>query len=436
MGNDYDFIAGGHAVITFEGKGVSDSVGKQQKGSTSTTTAWYPWGADNNLPNELVKIVFANDIKPQLLKNERNFIYGGGLAFCKKEFVDGKEVRRFIDLKTEYPQVYEWYKQNKTKVKKALKRSIYNYVYFKNYFVEFILIKGGPTGRGRTIKSFQVRDCNYMRAELIGDSGNIENYFHSVHFGVEESKAKSNNTKIPAYEEDSPTGKVKFIYHGKDDQPGQPYYPLPEYYGTINWTKLSNKIPLWHDAGIENGYNPRVHIEVNTKYFDTCKDEEEKNAKYQRLKQEIDTFMKSVDGNAKAFISKFESSLDGKEMRYVKITPLKNELSDEAYTKLYEQSTKSNIRGHDIHPTLANVSESGKLSSGSEMRNAFNVHVALKTPMARECVLEFMEVIKEINGWPDELEFWFKDVEIVTTDNNKSGVQEKSEEANETNETE
>jgi hypothetical protein len=73
--------------------------------------------------------------------------------------------------------------------------------------------------------------------------------------------------------------------------------------------------------------------------------------------------------------------------------------------------------------TLAAVDTQGKLSSGSEMRNAYLVYMALKTNAIRSLLLQPLLEIKKINGWVGEVEFGFEDIEITKLDSNPTGSQ-------------
>jgi hypothetical protein len=115
-----------------------------------------------------------------------------------------------------------------------------------------------------------------------------------------------------------------------------------------------------------------------------------------------------------------------KEYDGIKIEPIKFDMKDSALLELFEKTNQANISSQGIHPTLANVETAGKLSSGSEMRNAFNFYVNTKTPRPRRLILKMMDAICRFNGWdvkyPD-LKFTFEDFTLTKLDDNKSGVQ-------------
>jgi hypothetical protein len=78
---------------------------------------------------------------------------------------------------------------------------------------------------------------------------------------------------------------------------------------------------------------------------------------------------------------------------------------------------------NNIDPTLAGYDITGKLSSGSEKRNSYLIHIALKTPMPRKILLKWLYDVRDLNGWPPDMVFAFKDIEITTLDVNPTGTQ-------------
>ncbi len=152
-----------------------------------------------------------------------------------------------------------------------------------------------------------------------------------------------------------------------------------------------------------------------------------------KAKQELlDTINTWLAGNKNAGRS-FHSSYrvhgpSGKEFGGIKITPIKYDMKDEALIRLFDKSNEANMSSQGVHPTLANIQTQGKLSSGSEIRNAFLMYVAIKTPVPRRILLKPLHQVRRMNGWnqkyPNIKGFMFKDIEIQKLDVEKTGKSE------------
>jgi len=155
-------------------------------------------------------------------------------------------------------------------------------------------------------------------------------------------------------------------------------------------------------------------------YFEQFSKEKREDAKA-KLRKEMNDWLAGSENVGKAFVSYVKQN--GLEADKWKISSLEAKLNDEAFTILFEQSNMAMTSAHGLHPTLAAVETQGKLSSGSEMRNAYLVYMALKTKNTRAILLEPLYEIKKINNWPDEVQFGFEDIEITKLDTNPTGSQ-------------
>lgn len=84
----------------------------------------------------------------------------------------------------------------------------------------------------------------------------------------------------------------------------------------------------------------------------------------------------------------------------------------------------ANISAQAIHPTLANIETAGKLSSGTEIRNAFLMYLIIAAPVYRDMLQEVVELVKQENGWPTDIQYAIRDAELTTLAENPAGVQQ------------
>jgi hypothetical protein len=127
--------------------------------------------------------------------------------------------------------------------------------------------------------------------------------------------------------------------------------------------------------------------------------------------------------------------MHGKPMPGVKITPLNNNNPSGEYIELDKQANINQASGHGINPVLAGIDTGGKLGgSGSEMRIAYQLHIALNTPIPRKLILKPFHLIHKLKGWnvtkPNRY-FDFLEIDITTLDENPTLYSKVSKDFNE-----
>jgi hypothetical protein len=403
------------AIVTFDVG--ADRLQTDGMGAKENARGWVEWyKKDANLtPDNIIRTLFSNNINSGILQTRRDFTMGNGLTLYRHEIVDGKKETVLLDLNL-YPEIKDFFAVSD--INSLLRKATLDLLYFGNSFVEFIY------NRGKTIESIHHHDASTVRSGIM-KNGFVDKFFVCDEWTKpvlnEKNLSEGNVFIISGYNKKYPDRSFpKAIMHLKGYTPGFPYYPMPDWYGAINWIRLANEIPLWHLSGIQNGYNIRWHIEVPMSYFEQFPKEKREDAKA-KLRKEMNDWLAGSENVGKAFVSYVKQN--GLEADKWKISSLEAKLNDEAFTILFEQSNMAMTSAHGLHPTLAAVETQGKLSSGSELRNAYLVYMALKTKNTRAILLEPLYEIKKINNWPDEVQFGFEDIEITKLDTNPTGSQ-------------
>lgn len=401
------------------------SLVKIRTGGDDMPEIWY-WGKANDLPTRREAIVRNNNIVGQLIGTKRNIVLGNGLVAFKEHFEDGEIRKEYVP----YPDGAQEFFDH-VNIKKYLRKACKNLLFQANVFTEFTRNLGGD------IRSIRVHDCQKMRAERQTSSGHINNYFWSGKWH-KKNDPENKIVKIPAYKFKEERRQPKFILHTLDELIHDDYYGIPVWWGDRNWIALSNCIPIFHIANLKHGYTIRYHIEVPFDYFkdystdnNTPKQKAAAKKKEETAKQDfidnINEFLASAENAGRAVFTQYEINRAlGKEFPGIKITPLKVDMKDEALLKLFEKSNEANISAQGVHPTLAAIQTQGKLSSGSEIRNAFIMYVAIHAPQLRDILLEPIELVHKINGWDPEIKWGFRDIEITDLAENKEGKKEVS----------
>ncbi len=398
------------SAITFE----AGSTGKSSSGGKEKY--WAYWfnntnaAASDKEPQLLLDLIRNNNLHMPLLNTNVDFLVGNGVGLFKETNVNGK-----VKLDVAHDPIIEaWLDRNN--VDEQMDRLATDFKFTGNFFLEGIL-----TG-DRKVYSIKHQHASDCRAEIINPrTGKIEHYFIGDFVSgtakyLPKDPDKSTIRRVRAFNRVYPAS--KFIWHGKKYFTGQKYYGIPEWWGVKNWLLLANQIPIFHLSGLTKGYNIRWHIKVPLSYFEQFP-ENERDAREDELMQQLDALLSGAENHGKAFISRF--SQDNRYPEW-KIEPLTGELYDEAYKDIFAQSNTALSSSDGVDPSLAGYDTTGKLSSGSEKKNSYNIHIALKTPRPRKLLLAWLKDVQRINGWDPTIKFAFKDFEITNVDENPTGI--------------
>jgi len=239
----------------------------------------------------------------------------------------------------------------------------------------------------------ETKRCRHVRAARHNRSGKVATWFWFGYWGRRHSNDNKNLLEpitVKAYNPKKVQG--TFMHHTYDPLLFDDYYAHPKYWGAKTWISLANAIPLFHLNNLENGYNVRFHIEIPIGYFaDTTVTYETEELKEEAIKNEeaarqefldlVNNFLSGIENAGRALFTTYDyNETLGKEYPGIKITPIDFDMKDEALIKLFEASNTAAVSSQGVHPTLAAIAQAGKLSSGSEMRNAYNIYLAVKTP--------------------------------------------------------
>lgn len=433
--DDIIYLEGTKALIRFSDQdgSVCDDVGKLQSISVAQTDASgdnqsykiKAWGRNNRQPQDREDLVKGNNIVGELIKTKRDIILGSSLQPYRLVYENGKKRMEFVEMPPEAQEFFQ-----RVDIEKYLLAAANNLVKHSNVFTEFIRAKNGQ------IYSIKCLEARHLRAGEQNNQGQIENYFWCGSWGYSRKESKSwPITRIPAYlgEEEQ---QAKFILHTGDDLLTDEYYYIPSWWGSRDWIELANAIPVFHKANLGHGYSIRYHVEVPKDYFSNNTTgqqsmenrEQAKQARDAARKEFVDNlnkFLQGMENAGRTVITEYEiNRAAGKEFSGIKIKPLDVNLQDEALLKLFDRSNQANISGQGIHPTLAAIESQGKLSSGSELRNALIVYTAIKTPNPRKILLKALDLVHQVNGWPADIKWTFSNIEVTTLDENPTATQE------------
>lgn len=418
---DHEAVATFGAAIPFNNEDVAPGAIKSES-SGDVTARIRQWGKKNNLPQMREDLVSGSNIVPALLNTKRDMLLGAGLMAYRERFEDGALAIDEIDMP---PVIASWIEE--AGFEKELRSAARELEWHANVFTEFVMDKGGR------VKSIRTKECTEVRAEEKTVDNVIKNFYWSAGWGVSSQKEEFQKKiiRIPAY--DPAQKQKKFLLHtGNDTCRTDKYYFSPAWWSGWQWIDLANTIPHFHRSNLQHGYTIRYHIEIPEDYFETddidsrtpedvgnALDVQETRKK--DLINHLNEFLAGAKNAGRAFVSTYRTDL-GKEFPGIKITAIKTDLQDKALIELFTASNQANISAQAIHPVLAAIETQGKLSSGSEIRNAFTMYMAIKAPTQRNILLEPLRLVGKINGWPADVKIGFRDIKLTTLDESKTGT--------------
>jgi hypothetical protein len=400
-------LPGAQAIVELTGSDKAQDVGYGAAPFSQGGLKVAPWGPDNDQPRKMLELVHNNHLKPQLITTARDFVLGSRLGVFERSIVDGKErVELVIDSEME-----DWFELIEGEM--VLQSLAYNLETFANCFSVLSLESKSY------VEAIQSFDCTVVRA-LVTTKPTPEKY--ALHhdwrnFRADEAKI------LPVFDPRNPSKFGECIVHGRDWTPGQKYYDIPPYWGTRQWTKVSNKIARFHEAGLDNGYNVKYHIKIPAGYFDQFGDTPEARKKAElELMGNMNEMLAGVENTDKVFVSKFAVDASGKMLPGWEIVSIENKMSDGAYDSVNTQANIAHTSGHGIDPSLAGIDTGGKFGgSGTEKRVSYQLHIALRTPQKRKILLQAFKAAHKIMGFNKAHFFGFVDVDITTISENPKG---------------
>lgn len=376
---------------------------------------WVRWGATDDEPNKIVALNWESPSKPALMDQAASFILGNGVAPFRKRFEKGKVIYE----RDYFPDLDDWFEEQEIR-EKYLELAAMSFTFCEMAFVNWSV----DASKDISIQTIQPLKCRYNK----GKNGMLV----SPLFGTESTPQKKDITQVSLFDRKDPHKFAESIWVLKKPQIGQEFYNLGLFWGTKLWTKVANMIPRFHEAGLNNGYNIKYLIEIDESYFIAEGENPEDEAVGKEIEKRKDAFLNSIDD----FLAGIENTdkavvmigdltdKQGKSRDLIRVKPLTNTMSDDAYTKLYNAANIAQAQGHTILPVLAGISEGAKLGgSGSELSNAAMYQVAYRAPWYRWHLLKPLNLAARLITGQRDIEYRFVDVEFTTLDKNPTGKQ-------------
>lgn len=370
-----------------------------------------PWGPEDNQPNQMARLVQQNNQVRPLLEATRDMIHGTGIGFFS-QVMEGKKIH-LEPYQDE--RLTDWIYQ--TELANYIIAAINERVTNANHFTRFEFTPEG-------LPLLSISDGFTTRIGL-PIAGKIRHYMQNPYFGEGWGQQMAKSDQIPAYDRADPKRNIVSIFHSREHISGNPFYAFPSWWCSRDWIEVANLIPLFHKSGLKNGYNIKYLIKMPKDYFDQeggrDLEPEAIKKKWADFGNNLKQWLSGVDNVNKSLLVRYLRGDDGKSLESIDVIPLKNEMSDDAYSKVWEMANISITNAVGILPVLGGVTPGSKSGdSGSQVRTVADYQQHFRTPVQRQILLEPIRMALRIMGYKDVIPA-FKEVQLTTLDKNPTG---------------
>ena len=380
-----------------------------------------PWGTNDNAAVELLRMCWNSPTKPRLMDQAKEFILGAGVKLMNVDIDEnGKEIRKLV----KDPDLKAWFRRKQIYAR-YMELAALSLTFAEIAFVRFSIQDDGRV----ELETIQPNKVRYQRPKF---SKPVERVYINPYFGTGKKIEKEHTVSLPIFDIEDPEKYPESIIVLKKAQIGADFYNQGLWWGTRTWTLVDNMTPEYHLAGLTNGYNVKLLIEIDESYFlmdGEDPNDEETAAKIEKRKDDfmakMDEYLSGVKNTDKALVLIGDIMGDGKDKKLIRITPIENKMTDDAYMNLIKQAGVKQAQGHGILPSLAGIAEGDKLGgSGSELMHSVMFQVRYMTPSYRRLLKEPLDSALEVMGYDlENMEYHFTDIEMTTLDANPTGQQ-------------
>lgn len=405
----------------------------------STNVSIYPyakWGKNNKYPQEIVDANVQDTTSAACLNFKIKAHYGKGM-YCYTLSVDenGKEVKTPVNLEDpKYHEVRDFLYLSD--IENLLQGIIADFEWWNWNVVE--LIPNSEKGANRKILYASRIPVINTRLELQdAESGKIKHVYVSGEFGginapTDPQKIEIIDRRRVLLGKHKITGKS--VHVAKQSSVDRQYYPLPMWHSCNKPLNLSLQIFDWILSNINNSANIKYHIQYPNTYFKNLVPRaqyDDDAAWIEDMKKEKELLWKTFDevltgtSSAGKYVHTgydVDPMNGGKQVGF-EIKPLENKTNHEAYLPAFDTSAAAIANAHNAPLQLVGLSLSKGFGGGSasDIREAFNFYMQMHTEVPRQTTLEFLYLVKKINGWPEDLHFGYRNIVFQSMNENKSG---------------
>lgn len=258
-----------------------------------------------------------------------------------------------------------------------LNRVFFDYKLFGNAAIQIVF----SADRKRILKFYHI-PVSSLRAEKVGECGNIKAYWYSSDWDNKKIKP----VRIPTFGQPDCEDDVQ-IFYIKKYNPNNYYYAIPDYYASIQYSQLEEEISNLHINNVLNNFMPSTIINFNG----GIPPQEEKDYIENSIANKY-----AGSTNAGKFIVSFNENSDTKTT----IETIRSENLHENYNFISREAQDKILLSHRVTSQLlfGIKNASGFSSNAEELKTSYDVFLTyVIAPMQNE-LLKAIKRIMEYNG--------------------------------------
>lgn len=361
---------------------------------------YVPWGWDDQLPYELMRLVDRDEVTAQNKFFNVITCYGRGVRLADR--ATGRE--------TASPAALAWAERQNLPSYFLQQCTDMKYFFFSVCVV--ILSRDGTR-----VNKLRHKEACYCRLETADRAGRVR----AVYYGDWRGGAPAPGTveRIPLLDWDDPLGDLeermargarerKFAVIMRYPTAGCQYYPVPYYTAMFRGGSYDEKrmISAGKRAKLRNHVSVKYQIEIERGYFERLCDEEgitdpsEQERRVRREKENIRDFVAGVENSGKAFITRYYIDPDGHEVRDIRVHNLEGAKEGGDWGDDINVAANTLCYADNVHPNLVGAvpGKSQNNNSGSDKRELFTMKQACEKSF-HDLLLTPLRLVCAYNGW-------------------------------------
>lgn len=367
---------------------------------------YVPWGYDDNLPYELMRLVGSDEVTAQNKLFNVITCYGAGLRLePARQTADQERTEQQLD------EAGEW--MDRQAMPSYFLDQVTDMKYF--YFAVSVLILSRD---GTRINRIVHKEACYCRLAPADRSGRIPYVYYAN--WRDGQAATSGVERIPLLDTRDPLGDLRTRLHSgragrkfavivRFPTAGCQYYPVPYWTAMLRGGSYDEKrlISTAKRAKLRNHTSLKYLVEVERGYWEKiCREEyitdpEQMRERVRREKENIRDFVSGAENAGKVWISAYYTNPDGHEVHDVRITRIDTAKEGGDWGEDVQAAANTVCYADNIHPNLVGAvpGKSQSNNSGSDKRELFVMKQALEIAW-HDLLLEPLRLVMRFNGWP------------------------------------
>lgn len=209
------------------------------------------------------------------------------------------------------------------------------------------------------------------------------------------------------------------------------YYPKADWHAVdrSGWIDVANSVPELKKALFENQMHFKYIVYISDLYFESFYKEEwddfdadKRQLMREQLAETIDEHMSGNKASGRSLVAPIIEE-NGKFVEGIRVESIDNKLKDGSYLPDASAANSEILFAIGVNPAIIGAGTPGASNlggSGSNIREAYTVLSASLVPR-RNTTLEDWELWRDYNGWDENLEAGFPNVNLTTLDKNPNG---------------